>query len=157
MEEFHADRLPNNHSGVGGELSISGTVSRAQTAAPKPAAKAKGEAVLKDVPAEFQAAISQIRSAKSSLEKAGDKWCGHRVKAIALIDQTFRVVGQPSAPSQTEMESGPKDEPAEIENGITALESAKSDFEKSDDEWGGRRATAMFLISQALDQLQFGN
>ena len=137
-------------------LSVSSPVSRAQTAAPKPAAKAKGGPVSKDVPTEFQAAISQIQSAKSSLEKVGDKWCGHRVKAISLIDQTFRVVGQPSAPSQTEMESGTKDEPGELESGITALESAKIDLEKSDNEWGGRREKVMSLIGQALGELQLG-
>ena len=137
-------------------LSVSSTLSRAQTAAPKPAAKAKAGAVSKDVPAEFQAAILQIHSAKSSLEKAGDKWCGHRVKAISLIDQTFRAVGQPSAPSQTEMDSGPKDEPRELESGVTALENAKGDFEKYDNEWGGRREKAMSLISQALGELQLG-
>jgi len=137
-------------------LSVSSLVSRAQTATPKPEAKVNSGAVSKDVPAEFQAAISQIHSAKRSLEKAGDKWCGHRVKAISLIDQTFRVVGQPSTPSSSEFDSGPQDEPGELGSGITALESAKSDFEKSGNAWGGRREKAMSLISKALDELQLG-
>jgi hypothetical protein len=50
-------------------LSVSSLVSRAQTATPKPEAKVNGGAVSKKVPAEFQAAISQIHSAKSSVEK----------------------------------------------------------------------------------------
>jgi len=54
------------------------------------------------------------------------------------------------------MESGPKDEPAEMQNGITSLESAKSDFEESDNEWGGHREKAMSLVGQALDELQLG-
>ena len=136
-------------------LSVPSMVSRAQTATPKPAAKANGGAVSKDVPAEFQAAISQIHSAKSSLEKAGDKWCGHRVKAISLIDQTFRVLGQASAPSPSEIDSGQQDEPGELESGITALESAKSDFEISGNAWRGRREKAMSLISKALDDFDW--
>jgi hypothetical protein len=137
-------------------LSVSSAGSRAQTTTPKQPEKAKGAAVQKEVPEEFQAAISEIRSAKGSLEKAGDKWCGHRVKAIGLIDRTFRALGQPTTSSQSEMDSGPKDEPAELQSGITALESAKSEFEKSDNEWGGRRQKAMSLISDALNELQLG-
>ncbi|HXW92287.1 MAG TPA: hypothetical protein VEK33_17175 [Terriglobales bacterium] len=131
-------------------LSVSSVVSRAETQ------KAKGAAVQKDVPAEFQAAISEMQNAKSSLERAGDKWGGHRVKAIAFIDQALRVAGQPPAASKTEMDSGPKDEPAEMQSGTTALQNAESDFERSGNEWGGRRAKAMSLIHQALEELQLG-
>jgi len=136
-------------------LSVSNAVSRAQTTAPKQPAKAKATAV-QNVPAEFQAAISQMRTAKGSLQKAGDKWCGHRIKAISLIDRTLRALGQPSTPSQAEMDSGPKDEPTELQDGITALESAKSDFEKSGNEWGGKREKAVSLIGEALNELQLG-
>lgn len=135
---------------IAASLSVSSAVSLAETQ------KAKGAAVQRDVPAEFQAAISEMQSAKSSLEKAGDKWGGHRVKAIGFIDQALRVVGNPPAPSKTEMESGPKDEPAEMDSGRTALQSAESDFERSGNEWGGRRAKAMSLIHQALEELQLG-
>jgi hypothetical protein len=136
-------------------LWASSAVARAQTTTAKQPAKAKAAAVA-NVPAEFQAAISQMRTAQGSLQKAGDKWCGHRIKAISLIDQTLRARGQPSAPGQREMDSGPKDEPTELQDGITALESAKSDFEKSDNEWNGRRDKATSLISEALNELQLG-
>jgi len=43
-----------------------------------------------------------------------------------------------------------------MQNGITSLESAKSDFEESDNEWGGHREKAMSLVGQALDELQLG-
>jgi len=72
---------------------------------------------------------------------------GHRVKAIALIDQVLRVVRQPPAASKTEMNSGSKDEPAEMQSGMRALQNAESDFERSGNAWGGRRAKAMSLIS----------
>jgi len=135
-------------------LSISSVVCGAQmqTAAPRP----QRAAVQRDVPAEFEAAISKMQSAKSSLEKAGDKWGGHRVRAIRLIDHALRVVGQPPTPSQTETESGPKDEPAELQDGIAALQSAESDFEQSGNQWGGRREKAMSLINEALKELQLG-
>jgi hypothetical protein len=69
---------------------------------------------------------------------------------------TFRAVGQPSTPSSSEFDSGPQDQPGELESGITALESAESDFEKSGNAWDGRREKAMSLISKALDELQLG-
>lgn len=134
-----------------------GMISPAQTANPKPSATAKPAAtVQKDVPAEFQAGIKEMLTAKSALEKAGDKWGGHRVQAISLIDQALKAVGQQQARTTTEMDSGPVDEPTAMQNGITALQTAKSDFENAGNQWGGRRAKALSLIDAALKELQLG-
>jgi hypothetical protein len=112
--------------------------------------------VQKDVPAEFKAAIAALASSKSNLEKAGDKWGGHRVKAIHEIDQIFREVGQPQAPSSGEMKSGSVDEPAVLQSGIASLNTAKADFERSGNQWGGRRVKAISGINAALQELQTG-
>lgn len=109
-----------------------------------------------NVPAEFQGAISQLISAKSSLEKAGDRWGGHRVKAIHMIDEALAAAGRPQQPSRGEMKSGNTDEPAALESGMSGLQSAKSDFERSGNQWGGRREKALSFINGALGELNTG-
>jgi hypothetical protein len=138
-------------------LSIFGAVSQAQMTNPRAAtAPKRAQTVQKDVPAEFKSGIAQLISAKSILEKAGDKWGGHRVKAIHLIDEALAAVGQPQAKSAGEMKSGPKDVPADLQSGIAGLNSAKSDFERAGNQWGGRKAKAISLINEALRELQTG-
>jgi hypothetical protein len=136
-------------------LSVFVAISPAQITIPRNGMTPKS-AVQQDVPGEFKAAISQMLGAKSSLEKAGDRWGGHRVKAIHSIDEALREIGQPQSGGRTEMKSGSTDEPAALESGITQLNAAKSDFERSGNQWGGRRAKAITLIDQALRDLQQG-
>ena len=142
-------------------LSVFGAVSQAQMTNPRAATSPKQaqnvqKTVQKDVPAEFKSGIAQLISAKGILEKAGDKWGGHRVKAIHLIDEALAAVGQPQARSAGEMKSGPKDVPADLQSGIADLNSAKSDFERAGNQWGGRKARAISLINEALRELQTG-
>src|SRR5579872_2744945 len=138
-------------------LSVFSVVSPAQIANPRTATAPKpGQTVQKDVPAEFKSGIAQLTSAKAILEKAGDKWGGHRAKAIHLIDEALGALGQPQAKSTGEMKSGPKDQPSDLQSGIADLNSAKSDFEHAGNQWGGRRAKAISLIDQALSELQAG-
>jgi hypothetical protein len=120
------------------------------------AASAQTAPVQKDVPAELNSGISQLLSAKSSLEKAGDKWGGHRVQAIAFIDQALKELGHTQPSNRHEMDSGPKDEPAALQAGINALQAAKADFSKAGDQWGGKKAKAVSLVDQALKELQLG-
>ena len=49
-----------------------------------------------NVPAEYQSGISALQGAKSALEKAGDKWGGHRVKAIHQIRRGAASAGAES-------------------------------------------------------------
>jgi len=108
------------------------------------------------VPAEYQAGIGQLRVAKGYLEKAGDKWGGYRVKAIASIDQAFKALGVSADSTRGEMQSGPVDEPSMLNDGISSLQNAKADFDKAGNGWGGRKASAENLIDQALRDLQAG-
>jgi hypothetical protein len=141
-------------------LGVFGVVSQAQTAAiPRQAAaprQTQPTTVQKDVPAEYKSGISSLLGAKSALEKAGDKWGGHRVKAIHEIDEALRALGQTPVVSSTEMKSGNTDEPAELQSGISQLNTAKSDFERAGNQWGGRKAKAISYVDEALKQLQVG-
>jgi hypothetical protein len=132
------------------------TANPKQTATPKQAPAAQDTKVQKDVPAELKAGIAEMISAKSDLEKAGDKWGGHRVMAMHLIDEALKELGQTQTASPTEMDSGPKDEPTAMNSGIARLQTAKSDFQKAGNEWGGRKAKAVSLVDQALKELQLG-
>jgi hypothetical protein len=48
-------------------------------------------------------------NAKTNLQKAGNKWGGHRIKAIKLIDQALGACGQTQTPTKGEMQSGSTD------------------------------------------------
>ena len=131
-------------------LGVFTATSQAQKAAPKAAASAQ------NVPAEYQAGIAQLRAAKGALEKAGDKWGGYRAKAIQTIDQAFVVLGVNPESTPTELQSGNVDQPALMNRGIAGLESAKADFAKAGNDWGGRKEKAVALVNQALQELQQG-
>jgi hypothetical protein len=105
------------------------------------------------VPFEFQPGIAALNLAKNALEQAGDKWGGHRVKAIHLIDLAFLACGQ-RAQKPGEMKSGATDNPQALQTGITELTNAKALFSKSQNAWGGRRDKAIGFMTQALQELQ---
>jgi hypothetical protein len=119
----------------------------------RPAPKAASTAS-QNVPAEYQAGISQLRIAKGYLEKAGDKWGGYRVKGIASIDQTFKTLGVSPESTPQEMQSGNVDEPGMMNEGISSLETARADIADVSNEWGGRKEKALALLDQALQDLQ---
>lgn len=106
------------------------------------------------VPQEFNPGIAALQSAKSALDTAGDKWGRHRVAAIRLINKALNACGQKQTPNPAEMKSGPQDDPAALQQGVTQLTSAKNDFQNIQNNWGGRRAKAIALIDQALQELQ---
>jgi hypothetical protein len=137
-------------------LSVFTTRSQAQTSKPNQAATRSAAATPQNVPAEYQDGIAQLRIAKGYLEKAGDKWGGYRVKGIASIDQAFKALGVSPESTPQEMESGNVDEPTMMNNGIASLQTAKSDLARAGNNWGGRKAKAVALIDQALQDLQTG-
>lgn len=116
--------------------------------------KRPGQAADGPAPPQIQAGIAALVSAKASLEKAGDKWGGHRVKAIALIDKALKACGQSQVHAKGEMNSGPTDDMASLQAGNSQLVNAQNDFTNSTDTWGGRKDKALPLISQALQELQ---
>lgn len=106
------------------------------------------------IPPAFQAGIKAMLNAKANLEKAGDKWGGHRIKAIALIDKALDACGQTQTKGHGEMKSGPTDDMTLIQSAITQLTTAQNDFKNAKNPWGGRRDTALPLITQALNELK---
>jgi hypothetical protein len=105
------------------------------------------------VPAAFEPGIAALTAAKSALEGAGDKWGGHRVKAIHLIDQALAACGQKSA-APGEMKSGNTDVASALQTGITQLTNAQNVFSQATDDWAGRRDKAVNFMNQALQELQ---
>jgi hypothetical protein len=140
---------------LGTILGVLTVLARAQTTLPKQPVK-KTPVAQQNVPAEYQAGISQLRIAKGYLEKAGDKWGGYRVKGIASIDQAFKALGVSPESTPQEMESGNVDEPGMMNQGIASLQTAKADFAKAGNNWGGRKEKGIALINQALQDLQTG-
>jgi hypothetical protein len=112
--------------------------------------------VQQNVPAEYQAGIAQMRIAKGYLEKAGDKWGGYRIKGIASIDLAFKAFGVSPESTPQEMQSGNVDEPGMMNNGISTLQTARADFARAGNDWGGRREKGVALIDQAFKDLQTG-
>jgi hypothetical protein len=140
---------------VSGTLAVFTVGSQAQRPGPKqPAPKVATTA--QNVPAEYQAGIAQLRIAKGYLEKAGDKWGGYRVKGIASIDQAFKAFGVSPESTPNEMQSGYVDEPGMLNGGISNLRTAKAEFAKAGNDWGGRKVKGVALIDQALKDLQTG-
>jgi len=106
------------------------------------------------IPPAIQAGITALESSKASLESAGDKWGGHRIKAIHLINQALKACGQTPAPQSAGTKSNNVDNPAALQAGITQLTAAQKHFTSATDSWGGRRDKALPLIKQALQELQ---
>lgn len=137
-------------------LGVLVAVSEAQSANTKRPAPKAATTALQNVPAEYQAGIAQLRIAKGYLEKAGDKWGGYRVKGIASIDQTFKTLGVSPESTPQEMQSGNVDEPGMMNEGISSLQSARTDLAEVSNDWGGRKEKALALVDQALQDLQTG-
>jgi hypothetical protein len=47
-------------------------------------------------------------------------------------------------------------EPGMMNNGISSLQTARAEFEKAANDWGGRKQKAIALIDQVLKDLQTG-
>jgi hypothetical protein len=153
--------MPRRRSGTAilvllGSLGIFTASSQAQTPKAKQPAIKTTTSAQRNVPAEYQAGVAQLRIAKGYREKAGDKWGGYRVKGIASIDQAFKAFGVSPESTPDEMQSGNVDEPGMMSSGISSLQDVKADFANADNDWGGRKEKGVALIDQALQDLQTG-
>lgn len=138
-------------------LGVFAAPAQGQTSKPNQGATRGAASAQQNVPAEYEEGIAQLRIAKGYLEKAGDKWGGYRVRGIASIDRAFKALGVSPESTPQEMESGNVDQPAMMNSGIASLQTAKEDFAKAGNNWGGRKARAVALIDQALQNLQSRN
>lgn len=121
---------------------------------PAPSPTRPAAAPAEAVPPALQAGITAMLSAKTSLQTAGDKWGGHRIKAIKLIDQALGACGQTQTLGKGEMKSGPTDNTPAMQTATAELTKAKNDFQNAKNPWGGRRDQALPFLTQALQELQ---
>lgn len=137
-------------------MSVFTVFSQSQMPTPKqPVSKAPTTAQ-RNVPADYQAGVAQLRVAKGYLEKAGHKWGGYRIRGIMSIDQIFKAFGVSRESTSDEMQSGDVDEPGMMNSGISSLQAARADFANAGNAWGGRREKGVAFIDQALKDLQTG-
>ena len=106
------------------------------------------------IPPAINAGVKAMIAAKADLEKAGDKWGGHRVKAIKLIDQALDACGQKQTPGNGEMKSTATDETSLMTTATTQLTTAQKDFTNAKNPYGECKDKALPLITQALQELQ---
>ncbi len=132
-------------------LVIFTATSQAQTK-PAPSAAASNQ----QVPAEYQAGIAQLRAAKGYLEKAGDKWCGHRTGSIRYIDRAFEALGVSPESTPSEMSTGNVDEPMMMNKALASLQSAKDNLGKAGSGWGGRKVNGLTNVNHAIEEIQEG-
>jgi len=137
-------------------LGICMALSQAQTATAKQPVNKAPTTTQQNVPAEYQAGIAQLRTAKGYLEKAGEGWGGYRISGIQSIDQAFKALGVSSESTSNEMQSGKVDEPTMMNSAISSLQGARADFAKAGNDWGGRKEKAVALTDKALKDLQGG-
>ena len=95
-------------------------------------------------------------SSEASLEKAGNKWGGHKQAAIKLIDQALEVCGQTVTSDSGEVKSTPADESPAMQAALTQLTQAQDDFQNAKNAWSGRRDQALALVKQAVSEVQAG-
>jgi hypothetical protein len=137
-------------------MSVFTVLSQAQMSTPKQPVTKAPTIAQRNVPAEYQAGVAQLRVAKGYLEKAGDKWGGYRIRGIMSINQAFKVFGVSPESTPDEMQSGDVDKPGMMNSGISSLQAARADFANAGDAWGGRREKGVAFIDQALKDLQTG-
>jgi hypothetical protein len=149
-------RLGTSVLALAASLGVFAALSQAQTSNSKQPATKGATTAQQNVPAEYQAGIAQLRTAKGYLEKAGEGWGGYRISGIQSIDQAFKALGVSTESTSNEMQSGKVDEPTMMNSAISSLQAARADFAKAGNDWGGRKEKAVALTDKALKDLQGG-
>jgi len=113
----------------------------------------------------MQAARADLQTAKRELQRATPDKGGHRVKAIALVNQAIAQVNQgiafdrrhnhASSLSATNLFAGAPDQP-HMTAALAALESAKNNLERATSDKGGHRARAIDLVKDAINEVKKG-
>jgi hypothetical protein len=106
------------------------------------------------IPPAINAGIQAMVSAKASLENSGNKWGGHKQKAIRLIDQALQACGRTSTPDAGATTPNPAGDTPAMQAALAQLTAAQNHFKNAKSPWGGRRDQAIPLVSQALSEVQ---
>ena len=109
----------------------------------------------------MKAAIVHLQQAKSQLTKAAPNKGGHRVKAIALVNQALKQVKKGIAFANKH--EGEGDAPTfgtaaqpHMNAALTALQAARNKLKKATPNKGGHRVKAIALVQQAIAQVKKG-
>ncbi len=113
----------------------------------------------------MKAARVDLQTAKLELQEATPDKGGHRVKAIALVNNAIAEVNagiafdrrhnHASALTPENLFAGNPDQP-HMERARTALESAKNNLERATTDKGGHRVKALDLVKDAIDEVKKG-
>jgi hypothetical protein len=107
------------------------------------------------IPPEFQAGITALQSAQTSLLTAGRKWGGRKIKASNFINQALKACGQLTIPLK-EADVAPAEQSAAMQAALTQLTKAQNVFTNATNAWDGHRDQAINLINQAISEVQAG-
>ena len=113
----------------------------------------------------MQAARADLQTARRELQDALADKGGHRVKAIALVDDAIAEVNAGIAYDRRHnhastliaenLFAGSYDQP-HMERAKTALENAKNNLERASADKGGHRARALDLVREAIEEVNKG-
>ena len=113
----------------------------------------------------MRAARADLQTAKSELQIATANKGGHRVKAIALINDAIAQVNAGMAFDRRHNHATSLDAKAlfvaapdqpHMQAALTALESAKNNLERATSDKGGHRVRALDFVKDAIDQVKKG-
>jgi hypothetical protein len=128
---------------------------RAASALQSAAPNTQAAAATTQPPPQYRLAITAMQTAMGDLNKAGNKWGGHKATAVNAINQALTTCGG-SANQPGAANSAAADPSSAMQDAITQLTSAKNHLGKATNDWGGRREKAISAIDQALSELQAG-
>jgi predicted metal-dependent hydrolase len=108
----------------------------------------------------MRAARADLQTAKSQLQQATPDKGGHRVKAIALVNQAIAQCNAGIAWDRRHnhaevLLAGAPDQP-HMQAALTALESAKNNLERATSDKGGHRVRALDLVKNAISEVKKG-
>lgn len=107
----------------------------------------------------MHAARTDLQTANNQLQQARANKGGHRVKAIALINQAIAQVNAGIAYDRQRNHApvtvGSPDQP-HMTAALAALESAKNNLERATSDKGGHRKKAIDLVKDAIDEVKRG-
>lgn len=107
----------------------------------------------------MRAARADLQTAKNELQRATPDKSGHRVKAIALVNQAIGRVNAGIAFDRRHNHAGlfasAPDQP-HMQAALAALESAKNNLERATADKGGHRGRALDYVKDAISEVKKG-
>jgi hypothetical protein len=113
----------------------------------------------------MQAARADLQTARAELQRANADKGGHRVNAIGLINRAIAEVNagiafdrrhnHASLLNAATLFAGAPDQP-HMERALTALQSAKNNFERATGDKGGHRVRALDYVKDAINEVKKG-